>query len=74
MVSASSSSAGLGNPASTVPSILTGSFIEPGISLPFLSLLITPMVSSLPTTLCTELFELSLNISPISEKLGIRLF
>jgi hypothetical protein len=51
---------------------LTGDFMDPGISLPFPSLLTTPMPSSLLTTLCTELLELRLNSSPISEKLGMR--
>ena len=72
MVSASSSSAGIGKPASTVPSTLSGEAIDFGISFPFLSLSSTSICSSLLTNLETLLFDRKPTRSPISEKLGMR--
>lgn len=70
-VSATDSSAGLGNPASTVPSILTVDAMEPGMSLPFVSRSRTFNFSSLLMSLKTAFFDRRPAISPISEKLGI---
>src|SRR3989304_7701955 len=70
-VSTSSSSAGLGNPASTVPRTRTEDAIDTGMSLPFLSRSRTLSCSSLLMSLETAFFERRPAISPISEKHGL---